>query len=170
MHGATAAIEGLAAIAAATGKPERAAWLFGAAMTIRTRTGGFVDQDLFGRTPETISALRNTLGPDAYDAAFAAGESATLAEILTEVNRDALTGDESQENPQPVLPGAQNGLTPREREVLRLVAQGRTNREIANTLFVSHRTAATHVANILGKLGVSSRTEATAWAVREGHA
>ena len=52
--------------------------------------------------------------------------------------------------------------------MLRLVAQGRTNREIAATLFVSHRTATTHVANILGKLAVSSRTEATAWAVREG--
>jgi DNA-binding NarL/FixJ family response regulator len=46
--------------------------------------------------------------------------------------------------------------------------QGRTNREIAAALFVSHRTATTHVANILGKLGVTSRTEAAAWAVREG--
>ena len=59
-------------------------------------------------------------------------------------------------------------LTPRERQVLRLVAQGRTNREIADALFVSHRTASTHVANILGKLDVASRTEATAWAVRVG--
>ena len=48
------------------------------------------------------------------------------------------------------------------------MAQGRTNREIADALFVSHRTATTHVANILGKLDVASRTEATAWAVREG--
>ena len=48
------------------------------------------------------------------------------------------------------------------------MVQGRTNREIAQALFISHRTATTHVANILGKLGVASRTEATAWAVREG--
>jgi DNA-binding NarL/FixJ family response regulator len=52
--------------------------------------------------------------------------------------------------------------------VLRLVAQGHTNRQIAAELFISHRTATTHVANILGKLGVASRTEAAAWAVREG--
>jgi len=169
-HGTAETIEGLAAIAAATDQPSRAAWLFGAAMSIRRRTGGFVDQDLYGRRPETISALSKTLGRDTYDAAHAAGESATLAEILTEVNRDAPTAGESQESPRSVVSEAPCGLTPREREVLRLVAQGRTNREIANALFVSHRTATTHVANILGKLGVSSRTEATAWAVREGHA
>jgi DNA-binding CsgD family transcriptional regulator len=168
LHGATASIEGLAAIATAAGKPEHAAWLFGAAMTIRTRTGGFVDQDLFGRTPETIAALRTTLGLNAYDAAFAAGESATLAEILTEVNRETLADAGTETSPRSGLSEAPGGLTPREREVLRLVAQGRTNREIAGSLFVSHRTASTHVSNILSKLDVTSRTEATAWAVREG--
>ena len=59
-------------------------------------------------------------------------------------------------------------LTPREREVLRLVVAGRTNREIAAALYVSHRTATTHVANILAKLDVASRTEAAARAVRDG--
>jgi DNA-binding NarL/FixJ family response regulator len=65
-------------------------------------------------------------------------------------------------------PAGRIGLTPRECEVLRLVAHGHTNRDIATALFISHRTATTHVANILDKLGVASRTEATAWAVREG--
>jgi DNA-binding CsgD family transcriptional regulator len=60
------------------------------------------------------------------------------------------------------------GLTAREREVLRLVAAGQTNREIAAALFVTPRTAATHVTHILAKLGVASRTEATAWAIRHG--
>jgi DNA-binding NarL/FixJ family response regulator len=53
-------------------------------------------------------------------------------------------------------------LTDREYEVLRLVAAGRTNREIAATLFISPKTASVHVSNILGKLGVASRTQAAA--------
>jgi DNA-binding NarL/FixJ family response regulator len=59
-------------------------------------------------------------------------------------------------------------LTPREREVLGLVAQGASNRQIAETLVVSERTARTHVSAILGKLGLASRTQAALWAVREG--
>ena len=60
------------------------------------------------------------------------------------------------------------GLTGREREVLALVAEGYTNRRIAETLFISESTAGVHVSNILGKLGVGSRTEAAAVAVRLG--
>ena len=60
------------------------------------------------------------------------------------------------------------GLTPRESEVLNLVAAGRTNRQIAEELFISESTAGVHVSNILGKLGVSSRTEATAVALSQG--
>jgi DNA-binding CsgD family transcriptional regulator len=60
------------------------------------------------------------------------------------------------------------GLTPREREVLVLVADGRTNRQIAQALFISARTAGIHVSNILAKLGVASRGEAAAIAHRGG--
>jgi DNA-binding NarL/FixJ family response regulator len=59
-------------------------------------------------------------------------------------------------------------LTARELEVLRLVGAGRANKEIAAELQISERTARTHVSNILGKLGLSSRTQAALWAVREG--
>lgn len=60
------------------------------------------------------------------------------------------------------------GLTPREVEVLRLLAAGRTNRQIAEELFISESTAGVHVSHILGKLGVSGRVEAAAIAVRLG--
>jgi DNA-binding CsgD family transcriptional regulator len=60
------------------------------------------------------------------------------------------------------------GLSPRELDVLRLLIEGLSDREIAAALFISHRTVMTHVANILNKLGVSSRTAAASLAVRDG--
>ena len=69
-------------------------------------------------------------------------------------------------------PGGQvnvlRGLTAREHEVLRLLAAGRTNREIATELFIAPKTASVHVSNILAKLGAASRTEAAAIAHAEG--
>jgi predicted ATPase/DNA-binding CsgD family transcriptional regulator len=61
-----------------------------------------------------------------------------------------------------------HGLTARELEVLRLLADGLSNQEIATRLFITHRTVTTHVHNILGKLGVESRTAAAALAIRLG--
>ena len=56
-------------------------------------------------------------------------------------------------------------LTQRERDVLRLLGQGRSNKEIGAELFITERTARTYVSNILGKLGLASRTQAALWAV-----
>jgi DNA-binding CsgD family transcriptional regulator/tetratricopeptide (TPR) repeat protein len=71
------------------------------------------------------------------------------------------------EAPAPA-PASPLGLTPREIDVLRLVGQGYTNARIAETLFISQKTAATHVSNILGKLEVERRAEAAAIAARVG--
>ncbi|WP_446041949.1 helix-turn-helix domain-containing protein, partial [Streptomyces sp. SID1121] len=73
--------------------------------------------------------------------------------------RAALTGPDTD-------PVRALGLTPREQDVLRLVAAGHTNRRIAEELYISPKTASVHVSNILGKLGVSGRTEAAATAHR----
>jgi DNA-binding NarL/FixJ family response regulator len=60
------------------------------------------------------------------------------------------------------------GLTGREAEVIRLVAAGRSNQQIADELFITRKTASVHVSNILGKLGVANRVEAAAVAQRLG--
>jgi DNA-binding NarL/FixJ family response regulator len=65
-------------------------------------------------------------------------------------------------------PGLLSGLTAREREVLRLLAAGSSNKEIGAELFIATKTASVHVSNILAKLGAASRTEAAAIAHRNG--
>lgn len=61
-------------------------------------------------------------------------------------------------------------LTPREQEVLGLLAEGQNNKDIAQSLFLSVRTVEAHLRTIFGKIGVRSRTEAALWAVRQGYA
>ncbi|MFB6438139.1 AAA family ATPase [Streptomyces sp. NPDC056411] len=77
--------------------------------------------------------------------------------------REASPADTAPADP---APAESLGLTPRERDVLRLVAEGRSNRQIADALFISPKTASVHVSNILAKLGVSGRGEAGALAHR----
>ncbi|MGW7823325.1 helix-turn-helix transcriptional regulator [Streptomyces puniciscabiei] len=97
------------------------------------------------------------------DARSLAGTVARLAQrarlTLTRANGQALAAAD---------PAAALGLTSRERDVLRLVSAGRTNRQIAEELFISPKTASVHVSNILSKLGVSGRGEAAAMAHRLG--
>ena len=65
-------------------------------------------------------------------------------------------------------PTTSHGLSPRELEVLQQIVAGRSNAEIADALFISPRTASTHVSHLYAKLGVASRAEAVAFALRNG--
>jgi DNA-binding NarL/FixJ family response regulator len=88
-------------------------------------------------------------------------------ELLAERGRIEL-GDEEAAPAQAPGRGGEHGLTPRELQVLALVAAGRTNREIAQALFVTEKTAGAHVSNILAKLRVRSRVQAATVAHRLG--
>ena len=80
----------------------------------------------------------------------------------------AVTDLERLAGPGDAASPARDGLSPREVEVLTLVAAGKTNKAIALELFISEKTVGRHVSNILAKLGLASRTEATAYAFRRG--
>ena len=89
------------------------------------------------------------------------GEPALHPAVAARLVREVALSDEAA---RPAGPG----LTARETEVLRHLARGMSNREIARSLHVSEKTVKTHVSNILSKLGVADRTQAALYAVREG--
>jgi DNA-binding CsgD family transcriptional regulator/tetratricopeptide (TPR) repeat protein len=118
-----------------------------------------------GDRVRAIEALREShrLGTT-LGAAPLVGHLETMARRL----RVRLTAGAPETDPGDRGDVAPYGLTRREREVLVAVAAGRTNRQIAEALFISESTAGVHVSNILGKLGVSTRTEAAGVAIEQG--
>jgi predicted ATPase/DNA-binding CsgD family transcriptional regulator len=156
---------GLACIAAGCGDLKRSARLFGAADALREALGVPRSRPFPSSHDRDLAAVRARLGEAAFAAVFAAGRALPLDEAV----REALSASWPAAPPSSLdSPALQHGLTPRELEVLRLVAVGKSDREIADALFVSPRTVGVHVSSILGKLGVSSRAAAAAEAVREG--
>jgi DNA-binding CsgD family transcriptional regulator/tetratricopeptide (TPR) repeat protein len=103
----------------------------------------------------------------AHEAALALGAAPLRSEVerLARHARIDLGSDGAEQAREPRDP---LGLTEREAEVIRLVAAGRSNQQIADELFITRKTASVHVSNILGKLGVSNRVEAAAIAQRLG--
>ncbi|MGC4192982.1 MAG: LuxR C-terminal-related transcriptional regulator [Thermomicrobiales bacterium] len=117
-----------------------------------------------------LAPFHAQLPEPAFSQEWGTGSHLSLDEVKAIAERLLDTPDREMDNDaaeQPA-PAAQSILSPREVDVARLLVAGHTNREIAGTLFISVRTAEKHVLNIMGKLGVSSRTEIVAWAVRHG--
>jgi DNA-binding NarL/FixJ family response regulator len=122
----------------------------------------------FGEVERINAALRN--GAAGYllkDAEAAEVAAAIRAAVRGEVHLDSEIARRLTQDLRcgPAGPGL---LTPRERQILALLGEGRSNREIANILVISERTARTHVSNVLSKLGLTSRTQAALIAIREG--
>jgi DNA-binding CsgD family transcriptional regulator len=103
---------------------------------------------------------------EAEDIARRLGAGPLLQEIEALRLRARLPADPGRVSRRPPTPRPAHGLTPREVEVVGLVAEGQTNRQIAGALFITEKTAGLHVSNILTKLGVSNRVEAAAAARR----
>jgi NarL family two-component system response regulator LiaR len=115
---------------------------------VRAGAAGYLLKDV--QPQELVRAIKTVHGGNALLAPEVA--SRLLGEL-------AATGER---------PRASDGLTAREREVLGLIASGMPNKVIAGRLSVSEKTVKTHVSNILGKLGLTDRTQAALYAVREG--
>ena len=112
---------------------------------------------------------RLALRPAIYDAARRTGQSMRLGDALDYAMQRL--GDSIADRSGRAMAGAARGryeLTPREHEVLELLATGQTDGQIAEALFISKKTAAVHVANIKGKLGASNRVEIVTIALRTG--
>lgn len=119
------------------------------------------------RDAALLAPLRTVLGPEAFAAAQEVGHALSVPHAVQEAQAFAAdsVGGSSPRAPQP---GVTSGLTARELDELRLLVEGRSDREIGETLFIGTRTVQTHVANLFTKLGVNARAEAAAVAVRRG--
>jgi predicted ATPase/DNA-binding CsgD family transcriptional regulator len=161
-------LAGVATLAAARGKPEQAARLFGAAEALRDILGHAFTLPERAAFERGTDAARSAHGPATFAAAEAAGQALSLDLALVEASRFLASIMEPAQETDLKSAVSIAGLTPREFDVLRLLVAGRSNPQIAEALFISPRTATTHVSNILAKLGVESRTEAAARAIRDG--
>jgi DNA-binding NarL/FixJ family response regulator len=141
--------------------------LFGAASAIRERSGAPLWPDEQTHFESAIETARAALG-DSYDKAISAGRSLSLDEVVREANAVARALMDLSADKQPERTPDASGLSPREIDVLRLLAAGHSNLDIADALFVSRGTVRTHVSSILAKLDAKSRTEAAAIAHRQG--
>jgi len=113
---------------------------------------------------EGISLARSALGESAFALAHQAGAALSRESLLTIADSIVLAADEFAERQTTQAPSG-SPLTPREMDILRHIARGLTDREIAESLYLSRRTVNTHVANILGRLNVATRRDA----VQRGH-
>jgi non-specific serine/threonine protein kinase len=155
-------LEGLAGLAARGPQPNRAFRLVGAASALRDGIGA-------PRSPGDHADLERWLAPvgqardeEARAGWRAEGRAMTLDQAIEYALEDALPPSPSAGSM------AASALSPREREVALLVAQGRTNREIAEQLVISEGTARVHVSHILDRLGLRSRAQLAVWAVDNG--
>ncbi len=143
------------------GDPETSAKLLGVVQRVRRAVGtrmtwtNVTDEDL-------TATVRGALGDARMQEVMRASGMMQLQDGVTLA---LSVGGERQQASKPAPPVSGFGLSPRELEILQLLAQGKSNQEIGDELFISHRTAGTHVANILGKLGVHSRAAAVAVAI-----
>ena len=156
-----AEFEDIGDVCNATGQFEQAARLYGAASALRARIDTPIPWWFEAEYRQELERSRTGLSPDRFAAAWDDGQALTIEEALEEALAVRIAArPEAHEGANPF------DLTAREMEVLRHLSDGASNSEIATALFISPKTAANHVANILSKLGADSRTAAASIALR----
>jgi DNA-binding CsgD family transcriptional regulator len=182
----TLVLQGLAGVAAGRGDATRALRLAGAAGALLEGIGFSPFPPFQIRFRRWLAPARASLSESNQAKVFKEGRAMRMERVIDYALADAgsefrWNAPESMHAPDVQAPHTESGpeslhrrrtrqlthgLTPREAEVLRLVAAGHTNRQIATKLFLSTKTVGHHVASIFSKLGVASRAAATAFAVR----
>jgi predicted ATPase/DNA-binding CsgD family transcriptional regulator len=156
--------DGLAAVAAAGGMMVRAARLWGAEEALLEKMEAAVYTYVPDRSlhRSQVEAARARLGEEAFEAAWAEGRSLSIEQATAYALDPATTPETDSPKTYPA------GLSAREIEILRLVAGGLTNVEVAEKLFLSSRTVDWHLSSVYRKLGLHSRTEAARFASDHG--
>jgi len=165
-----ASLEGLAALEVGQGAPSLAARLWGAAEALREAIGAPMYPVYRASYEQAMALARATLGEEEFAAAWAQGRAMTPEEALA-APEHVTTSEAIPAVPQPATvkqpsaPTYPDELTAREVEILRLVAQGWTDGQIAEQLVISPRTVNAHLTSMYRKIGVSSRNAATRYAL-----
>ena len=161
-------LEGLADVAVRQEQPALAAQLWGAAEALRESMGIPIWPVERADYERSITAARRSLGEKSFADAWTQGHITSLEQALVALGRETIKtppATQSPTSPTKSTPSSPYGLTAREVEVLRLLAQGLTSAQIAEQLVISLLTVNTHVRSIYSKLGVNSRSAATRCAV-----
>ena len=151
-------LDDIARIASRTGQPEVAARLTGAAIEERQRDGVRISPTHQTQIEREMDTARQALGDTAFARELAAGRALPLEQAVAEALAFAAAMDAAPKV----------ALTPREEEILPLLIDGKTARQIGETLYLSHRTVEHHIANIYAKLGVRTRAEVASAALDAG--
>jgi DNA-binding CsgD family transcriptional regulator len=164
--GVSEEVPALAALAAEISHPEAAVRLLGVAARLREVTV-ITPKHRLSDAARLAVELQEHLGEASFAATWEAGRALSVEQAIAEVEAIAaeLTAGESPSAPPATRSMLPAGLSEREAEVLRLVAQGLTNAEVATQLYLSPRTVEAHLRRIYDKLGTSSRSAAVRFAL-----
>lgn len=170
LYSLSTSAQNLASISLLAGNPERALRLFSLSRRLLAESGsapGPVEEERFDKmVADTRGAIGNE---ERADELWAEGARMTIEQLAAEAPRLEIgAAPEAATEPAPAAPADPFGITPREKEVLALLVEGRSDREIAGELFISHRTVMRHVSSLLDKLDAPTRTAAATVALRHG--
>lgn len=162
-------LEGVAGVAAVQGQPARAARLFGAAQALRDETGSPRPPAYRRYYEHNLAAAKDLLDEAAFAEAWEEGRAMTSGQAIEHALERPAVPEVPESAALEKIPSTDPaGLTDREVEVLRLVSQGLTDGQVAERLYISHRTVSNHLRSIYDKLDVPSRAAAAKEAVERG--